>query len=200
MAKPVIATDLDEVLSPFVPDLIRWYNQLYQTDFGVHEITTYDFARIWGVTHEKSVEICNTFHTTRDIEAISPIDHSVETLSALKNHFDLVLVTSRPLQHEGHTKAWINRHFPNIFADIILCNHWTSVGKSIKKSEVCKNINAQYFIDDLPHYIQEVAECEIKTFLFGEYPWNQKVPLHKNVQRVSGWKEVKGLLVPESTR
>lgn len=190
MPNPTIAIDLDEVLSPFVADLMTWYNKTFKTDFSFDQYTTYNFAEIWGCTKEESVEICNDFHHSRDIKEIIPIPNSVEALALLKDKFDLVLVTSRPLQHLDYTNSWINHYHPNVFADVVLCNHWTSIGKAVKKSEVCKKINANYFIDDLPHYVEEVANCNIKSLIFGNYPWNQKPINHENIQRVSGWDEI----------
>lgn len=190
MKNSVIAIDLDEVLSPFVSELMKWYNLTHQTNLQFEQFITYDFTQIWGGTREECANICNTFHETRNIEELLPIENSFEALSTLKKEHKLVLVTSRPLQHFDYTHAWINRHFPNIFSDIILCNHWTSQGQSIKKSEACQKVGAQYFVDDLPHYVEEVAKCEIKSFLFGDYPWNQNIIPHHQIQRVTGWGEI----------
>lgn len=194
MSNTTIAIDLDEVLAPFVPDLMLWYNKKYQCNFQYEQFTTYDFSKIWGGTKEQAAEICDVFHNSRNIENIQPIVNAVKALTLLKEKFKLILVTSRPLQHTDYTHAWINYHFPNIFSDIILCNHWTKIGQSIKKSEVCKIVNAQYFIDDLPFYIEDVASCDIKSLLFGNYPWNATTVSHKNAQRVSGWDNVLELL------
>jgi 5'(3')-deoxyribonucleotidase len=192
-----IAIDLDEVLSPFVPELMTWYNQLYQNNIQYEQFITYDFSQVWGGTQEEASAICDDFHLSRKIEDISPIPHSAQALSLLKEKFRLVLVTSRPLQHSDYTHSWINHHLPNTFSDIILCNHWTTVGEAIKKSDACKKINATYFIDDLPFYIEEVANCNIKSLLFGNYPWNKTSIPHDFIQRVPSWNDITELLMQD---
>lgn len=190
MLNETIAIDMDEVLSPFVFHLVNWYNQTYQTQFKFEQFTTYDFSTIWGGTKEQTVAICDSFHRSRKIEDIQPVAGAVAALTLLAQQFNLVLVTSRPLQHKDYTHSWIDHHLKDIFAEIILCNHWTATGKAIKKSEVCKQIKAKYFIDDLPFYIEEVASCDIQCFLFGNYPWNKQPISKENVRRVAGWDDI----------
>jgi 5'(3')-deoxyribonucleotidase len=197
MSKKIIAIDLDEVLSPFVLPLVDWHNKVYETAYHFEQFVTYDFSEIWGGTKENTVLLCDKFHNSRHIDDIHPVQGAQESLNLLKQQFDLVLVTSRPSQHREYTLAWINRHLPNIFSDVVLCNHWTNVGVAIKKSEVCQKINAQYFIDDLPFYVEDVANCGIQSFLFGDYPWNRAAQIiHPNVKRVSSWTEIVNLLSP----
>lgn len=185
-----IAIDLDEVLSPFIPDMRVWYNQRYQANLELAHFISYDFTQVWGGSVEQAVAICDEFHQSRYTQEILPLAGAVAAISELKQAYQLVLVTSRPLAHANYTHAWVNQHFPDTFSEVILCNHWTSGGEIIKKSTACQRVGAKYLIDDLATYVEDVAEQGMQGLLFGDYPWNQQVKPHANIQRLQGWREV----------
>lgn len=189
MPIPTIAIDLDEVLSPFVTDLLVWYNCLYQTNLQLTDFTSYHFNHVWGGTTDQAVAICDHFHKSRNPKEATLIPGAQAALMQLKLRYRLIMVTSRPLAHAAYTHEWIDLHLPNVFADIVLCDHWTSSGKRIKKSAVCQKIGAKYLIDDLPAYVEDAAQCGIASLLFGDYPWNRNVIEHDHIQRVASWNE-----------
>lgn len=187
---PTIAVDLDEVLAPFVPEMLEWHNQIFGTQYQLQQFISYNFVEVWGGSLSDAVKKCDDFHHSRIPELIKPIPGAVSALKLLKERFQLILVTSRPLEHQPFTQTWIDYHLPNVFDEIILCNHWTSHGIAIKKSEVCLQYGAQYLIDDLPQYISDVTNQNINGLLFGNYPWNQTHLDHQLVQRVENWQQV----------
>jgi 5'(3')-deoxyribonucleotidase len=195
--KQTIAIDMDEVLAPFVSDMILWHNHKFDTHLQLNQFKSYNFTEVLGGTYAEALAISDEFHLSRQPYKIKPLTGAKEALSQLKSHYQLILVTSRPLQHQDYIEKWINYHLPNIFNHIILCNHWTQNEIAIKKSTVCQQYGADYLIDDLPQYVDDVTHCGITGLLFGHYPWNQinnqdeenqKFP--KAYLRVKDWKDV----------
>src|SRR3989338_6298738 len=63
--KPIIAVDIDEVLAPFVPLLIEFYNKNHllegQDPLHLEMFNSYHFRNVWGGSEERSKEIVNQF-------------------------------------------------------------------------------------------------------------------------------------------
>lgn len=197
MQKPVIAIDIDEVLSPFVPEFVVWHNQHYGTEYRLEDFHTYEFYKVWGGSREEAIiKGCDYFETRG---AVEPLADSVAVLNRLRHHYDLMVITSRMLTQKAKTEAWIAEHFPGIFQEIVLCNHWSknSHEPMMKKSEACLLHGAQYLIDDLPSYVEDAATAGIQGLLFGQYPWNQQVLAHPQIQRVADWRAIESLLNPQ---
>jgi 5'(3')-deoxyribonucleotidase len=193
---PVIAIDIDEVLSPFISGLAPWHNRRYGTSFGVQDFHTYEFHKVWGGDQELAIRKCSDYFENRG--HVPPLPDAVRVLTRLKQNFELIVVTSRMLIHKTLTEEWINTHFPDIFSHILLCNHWDkhNAGPIIKKSAACLQYGAQYLIDDLPHYVADAIEAGMTGLLFGEYPWNQTQLPHPQIQRVAHWPAVESYFYP----
>jgi hypothetical protein len=106
-------------------------------------------------------------------EQLSPIPRAYENLVKLKDSYELHIVTARQHAVEDLTRAWINRYYPNIFADIHFGNHYSRSGKSRSKAQMCKEIGAVMLIDDSLSYATQVSREGIQVLLFGDYAWNQ---------------------------
>ncbi len=48
------------------------------------------------------------------------------------------MVTSRQHCIRGPTLAWVEQHFPGVFAEVHFGNHWALEGTSKAKSEICR--------------------------------------------------------------
>lgn len=198
MAKTVIAIDVDEVLSPFVEGLVAWHNAYYGTAYTLHDFITYNFHQVWGGSLELAIDKSCLYFENRDPETAKPLLNAERVLKRLHQDHELVVVTSRMLTHRSHTEAWINEHFPNIFQQIILCNHWSKEGgQSIKKSQACLTHGAKFLIDDLPRYVEDAASEGISGLLFGNYPWNQQFNPHAQIRRVANWQAVEDYFYPQ---
>lgn len=190
MTKPVIAVDIDEVLSPFLCGLIEWHNQHYNTALQLHDFYTYEFHKVWGGDREQAIRKGAEHFEAR--EPVTPLADASRVLTRLAQDFELIVVTSRPLKQKAQTESWIQQHFPNTFKEILVCNHWSldNQGPIIKKSAACLQHEAKYLIDDFPHYIEEAVNAGLTGLLFGDYPWNQQHAQHQLIQRVANWRAV----------
>jgi 5'(3')-deoxyribonucleotidase len=189
MSKPVIAVDVDEVLSPFVNGLVPWHNAKYGTNLQFEDFHSYQFNKVWGGDLNEAISKCAFYFENR--EPVSPLNDAVDVLQKLQKSFELIVVTSRMLQHKSQTESWIDEHFPNIFSAVLICNHWNKDGgPAIKKSTACLNYGARYLIDDIPHYVEDAVSEGVSGLLFGNYPWNRSVTQHPNINRVANWQAV----------
>lgn len=197
MVKPIIAIDIDEVLAPFVSGLIPWHNLRYGTDFRFQDFHTYEFHKVWGGDRELAISKCTDHFENRG--TVQPLPDALRVLTRLKQDYVLMIITSRNLTHKSITENWINSHFPDIFQEILLCNHWDkdSSGPIIKKSAACLLHGAQYLIDDMPYYVAEAASAGIHGLLFGDYPWNRQTLTHSQIHRVSNWLDVENFFYPQ---
>jgi hypothetical protein len=191
MLKPIIAIDIDEVLSPFVSGLVTWHNREFGTSYQFKDFMSYEFHKVWGGDLDSAIHKSSFHFENRD--EVAPLEDAVKVLTQLKKGYELIVVTSRMLKHRSQTESWLEQHFPGIFSKIVLCNHWDrseNPGPFLKKSTACLQYGAQYLIDDAPAYIEEAAVAGIQGLLFGEYPWNQQIQAHPLIQRVNHWQAV----------
>ena len=93
----------------------------------------------------------------------------------LRKLFRLVIVSSRESTILEPTRAWVETHFPEMFEDIHLCNHFLTpeeegIYTPKDKSDVCLEIGASILVDDSLHWAQD---CSKKGFscLFFSCSW-----------------------------
>lgn len=113
-----------------------------------------------------------------------------EALAWLKRYFDLIIVTAREAEFASATHAWLERHFPDIFHDVAFVTTWTGSVKD-SKADICRELRAEYLIDDNIQHLQLASEAGIKGLLFGDYGWSKNKELPPRTVRVADWKAVK---------
>ncbi|KAJ3096450.1 hypothetical protein HDU97_005887 [Phlyctochytrium planicorne] len=208
MSKPVLAVDLDEVLSGTIQALVNFHNEHFNTTLEVKDFFSYNYEQVWGGTPAEAVDKIRLFYASDHFsDRMQPVPGAIAALTALKQYYSLVVVTSRQeVVHEA-THSFITTHYPGLIDDIHFANHYLTPEektrmKSKKKSEVCAEIGAKILIDDALTHAMECAEKGIKVFLFdheGAYMWN-KLPegtnLPSNVERVHDWTDIVKALIP----
>ena len=175
MAKPIIAVDIDEVLMPHFDSLIAWYNEQYDTSLTGYDNHPTDPGN-WG-TDDVSVAIkrVHKFYETDEYKASN----------------ELIVVTARDTIIEASTELWLEDHFQQIFSEIHFTNHFSLEGKRRDKSQVLKELGAEYFVDDSLENVFGAAELGIESILFGDFAWNQEEVLPSNVTRCKDWEAVR---------
>ena len=192
-----IAVDIDEVLAQFLAQLNVFYAQEFGTRFSLEHYSKYYFAPVWGVHDDKSNAIVHAFFETALFRDIEPVPGALEACRRLKDDLgcDLVVVTSRQNAVRTQTIEWVSRHFPEIFSDLHMCNHFALEGDVVAKSDVCKRIGAHVLIDDNPGYALDCASEGVPSLLFdwdGKYPWSKdgRTQGEELITTVASWREV----------
>ncbi|HSW78446.1 MAG TPA: hypothetical protein VLF88_00290 [Candidatus Babeliales bacterium] len=188
--KPIIAVDIDEVLTPHFQDLIDWYNKQYGTRLTLannHPKT----PEGWGTESiEEAVKRVQEFFDTEQFRQSEPFNEAKNAAKQLSQKYDLVIITARDTIVEKITRDWISKHFPELFSDVHFAAMYSLDNRAKPKSEIAKMIGVDYLIDDSLEHITSSAAEGIKGLLFGEYPWNQVGELPEGVTRVKDWPEI----------
>src|SRR5207344_1526958 len=109
--KPTIAVDIDEVLFPMVPTLLEYHNSEHGTSFEIDQMTSYFLQDLTGDTLEEIMAKLKAYLDTEHHTQSQPIPGSIEAIKALREHYRLVLITSRNDFYRGHTENFIEQHF-----------------------------------------------------------------------------------------
>ncbi len=185
--------DLDEVLAETV-DYCLYYKS-YKiawkhidkekiTNYYIHHMVEYDIEEKEAIDWFRSAIMSD-----KNLE-IKPVYWAIEWLKKLKNKwYSLKIVTARASDlFWKYTERWLEKHYPDLFDEIIYANHFTSENKS--KSELCKENNISFMVEDNFDYALDLAENWIKTYLL-EKPWNRSImDKHKNIIKVKSWEEI----------
>lgn len=98
-----------------------------------------------------------------------------EALCEMQKWCDLHVVTSRQHVIRDITIKWLSEHYPGIFTSVHFGNHFAREGQQKRKSELCKEIEAEVLIDDNPDYALDCASAGMHVLLYNwgkSYPWS----------------------------
>lgn len=176
--RPVVAVDVDEVLGQFVPQLCAFHNGTYGTSVTPEHFKCYNFNEVWGGTREQAdTKMRRFFQSPYFLEGVTGhglpvVEGAAEVLRRHSRSFELHIVTSRQDVLQEHTRAWVQKHYPDIFTEsnFHFGNHFSSQGTVRSKPDLCRAIDAVLIIDDNMRYATECAAAGIRTCLFGESP------------------------------
>lgn len=189
MSKPIIAVDIDDVLFPYMLELVKHYNQIKDAHLSIDDFFTYHFMEVWGGTEDEATEIAYTIHH-REFLHIEPLPGAQAAMAELAKAYELHVVTSRPTMFEQKTKEWVDKHFAGLFTRVDLVGNPYDGSAHRTKVEVCQELGSVYLLDDQPRYIGECASHGIQGVLFGDYAWNRSFELPDGVTRCVDWPAV----------
>lgn len=187
VAKPLIAIDVDEVLFPFNTGLVDWHNIVHGTSLTLDEVTSFKLDQVWGGTEAEATAKVGAYQDHPGALEGNPLPGALEAINALKQWYELVIVTSRQQKVTTQTEAWIQRHFPHTFRDVHFARYWDDSKPRLSKADLCLELGVEVLIDDHLDYVGECAERGMRGILFGDYPWNQAERLPQRVVRATGW-------------
>ncbi len=188
MRREVIATDIDEVLFPFVDEFSQWHNQEYGTVLSRDNFKSYEFSDTLDVSIPETVHRVHQFlsmnHVLRGIE---PLEYSMSAITKLSGKYCLKAITARHPQFEGTTYEYLLHYFNNNIGEITLVGTQATMNHVRSKAEVCVEIGAIALIDDSTEHVSRCAEVGVAGILLGNYPWNRIDSLPDGVTRYSNW-------------
>ncbi|MFA6338589.1 MAG: hypothetical protein WCW87_00810 [Candidatus Paceibacterota bacterium] len=186
----IIAIDIDEVLGDFLSSFIKYHNDKYQTSMITDDFVTYDFSKVMNYSKDEAYKRIDEFMGSEDFKNIPTIEGSKEAIEILKKNHKLHIVTARPKFIAEKTQEWIDRNFPDAFEKIHFAySVYRNPSDSFTKSEICKNIGSDVFIEDMPEYAIEASVNVPQVFLVDRL-WNKNSSLPKNVKKVFSWREI----------
>lgn len=189
-----IAVDVDDVLAENAAGIVAFSNQRWGTNLTVDDYDEH-WAKMWQVDNAEVERRTAEIVSTSLSAGYGHIGGALEVLEHLARHHHLMIATSRCLQVKGDTIAWIDEHFPGIFAStaVYFSGIWdelTNDSHRATKAELMTQINADVLIDDQLKHCQAVAAHGRNALLFGDYAWNQATVLPAGVVRCTNWYDV----------
>ena len=186
-----IGVDLDEVIYPFVREFLKFNKKYYKTRVKKGDIKSYNFSDILNCTDEEKNKRNYEFYEKGGLESGHPLGKSRSVLKKHTKKHTFIAITSRSDIFEESTKRWLDRHYPGVFEELVLCNsHPYDPKKEISKSQVCKDRGVGLMIEDLPRNVLECSDKGISVLMVGDYPWNKIDDLPENVKRVYDWDQI----------
>lgn len=187
--KKIIGIDFDDVLMDFNHGLMSFYNSRNGTTHVREDVKHYRIERLWGCEPEEVTNVIVDFYDSPAHLETLPLKGALEAIELLSREHELVIVTARPEIVREQTEKWIAKHFPEAFQRIFYVNKdFSDLTKKANKSDICKELGVELFIDDSFHNARDIANSGIKVLLF-DAPWNRGVE-HQNVERVFTWEEI----------
>jgi len=191
--KPIIAVDLDDVLSQSNRVVGEWHNEAYGTNMTLDDFYYYYYWRnpYWG-TPDETFKKVEEFYKTPMLYEAPPVPGALEGVQALKElGFRLVIVTARQQQELPRTEEWIDKHYPGIF-ETIICTGMSqetladekAMMTKLSKADVCKKLGAKLMIDDSLENALKCAHADPPQpiLLFGDYQWNKHEAKYSNIK------------------
>jgi len=182
-----IGVDLDEVLSDTLSGILDEYNAENKTAFKKEDFFSYKYWEVWGGTRDQAIDFVNKIQAKGFSKKVKPLGGAYEILLKLKKEgHEFFIITGRSESDKNYTEEWVNKNYPNIFSGIYFANMFND--KLQKKSEICKDIAIDIFIEDDLEHVLDCVSAGIKVLIF-DCLWNRKED-PKNTKRVHSWNEI----------
>ncbi|KAI0706061.1 hypothetical protein BC835DRAFT_1311935 [Cytidiella melzeri] len=191
--KPLVAVDLDDVLSQTNSSVLQWHNTAYGTNLDPSSIYYYYYWKNpgWG-TPEETFRKVEEYYATDSLEKALPIPGALEGLAKLKElGYRLVIVTARQRRELHRSARWVETHYPNIFDDMICTGQsQETLGDAnqfvtkLSKADICAKLGAKFLVDDSLENSLKCATHSTPTpvLLFGKNEWNQRLSKYSNIK------------------
>lgn len=186
---PVIAIDLDDVLSQTNREICEWHNEVYGTNMQLSDFLYYYYWKnpYWGNLQETFSKVKDFYATHRIFEAL-PVPGAREGVQALRDMgFRLIIVTARSPDVWADSWKWVDRWFHGLFDSVVCTGQFTDAEKNtrevvtkLSKAQVCADLNAVLLIDDSCENALQVSTAappirRTPVLLFGSYEWNSRL-------------------------
>lgn len=192
--KPIIAVDIDDVLSNLAQELINYSNRTWGTNLTVEDYNEH-WGDMWKVDDAEVKRRSDQLHNGALAAKLKHDQDARPVLDKLVKEYTLVLATSRRRRITRETAEWIDKYFPGIFSEI----HYSGIFDTkdhadlqvqLTKADILRKIGAAYLIDDQPKHCLAATKVGVKAILFGDYPWNRRTKPKPGMIRAKNWQEV----------
>ncbi|HSX05076.1 MAG TPA: hypothetical protein VLF69_01240 [Candidatus Saccharimonadales bacterium] len=199
MDKPIVAVDIDEVLVPRAPLILRYLNQRFGGDSLLENMQGESFfgfvVSCFGgqAMPEELSSIIEDYLVSDEYRAVEPIAGAVDDVTTLAQSHRLWILSTRPKSQHPSTYKWLDQYFPGRFEKVVLINEGYfgfNDTKGFSKASFCAENDCGLLIDDRLTACKEMAEELLEAVLFGNCPWNQADSLPGGVVRCDDWPAV----------
>lgn len=195
MSREIVGVDFDDAIVNENDTLRLHMNETHGWSHTVEDYLVPDeywgyWERRWPVDEETAVQLFEAYSASDVKRNLPLIEHNVvDKLRLIKQNRDLVIITSRGEGHVDATLATIEAEAPDLFSDIHFVHRW-SANTRATKAEICREIGADYLVDDSFDHCALAAKVGVHGLVFGHHGWNSWQPLQPNMVRVPNWDAV----------
>jgi len=204
MQKPIIAVDIDDVLTHSAEAVIEFSNVRWGAGVTLDDYDE-DWRKLWGLTApEQEAEMHRRAQEIRDAEVIGerliPRQGAERVLNLLRQNARVFAVTSRRRAVEPATRRWVEKHLGNAIEEFHFAGIYDDDAKqhttldsriAATKHDILSRVRPDYFIDDQPKHCEAALKLGIKTIIFGDYIWNKATNFeNKGAIRCATWRDV----------
>lgn len=204
MQKPIIAIDIDDVLTHSAEAVIEFSNTRWSAGVTLDDYDE-DWRKLWGLTApEQEAEMHRRAQEIRDAEVIGegliPRQGAERVLNLLRQNARVFAVTSRRRAVEPATRRWVEKHFGNAIEEFHFAGIYDDDSKrhstldsriAATKHDILSRVCPDYFIDDQVKHCEAALKLGIKTIIFGDYLWNKDINIEREgAVRCANWRDV----------
>ncbi|KAI0823079.1 hypothetical protein BC628DRAFT_1365302 [Trametes gibbosa] len=193
--RPVIAVDMDDVLSETNQAVADWHNDNFgsKMTWTISTVNYYYWMNPYWGSPTETVEKVEKIWETDYLDKAPPLPGAYDGVLHLKNlGFRLVVVTARQPRELDRSLTWLEGHFPALF-DTVICTGQSQetltdeheLVTKLSKADVCRKIGAKFLIDDSAENALKcvTADPPVPVLLFGDYAWNQHAAHYDDVKK-----------------
>jgi FMN phosphatase YigB (HAD superfamily) len=192
MFKPIIALDIDDVVSHTAENIIAYANERWGHQHTIEDFTEH-LAEMWQVDQQEAERRWHEYIHSGSMEQYDAIPGALAVLRQLQGHYRIIAVTSRREILVEMTERWLSSNYPELVERVISSNVYGKGDPHAHKrtkADILKEMGAAYLIDDQPKHCNGAAGVGVQAILFGDYPWNRDVELADGVTRCKDWAAV----------
>lgn len=192
MKKPIIAVDIDDVLSLTVEKILAFGNDRWGHDH-THDDFTEHLQDMWQVGDDEARTRWYEYMNSGVIGTYNVVPTAKEVLGRLRNRYQIIAVTSRRESLLDITNQWLDQHYPGLLDQVISAGIYglnMPNAHTLTKAGVLQRIGARYLIDDQPKHCIGADSVGVTAILFGGYPWNIKAEVPPSVVRLNDWNAI----------
>lgn len=202
-SKQLLAVDIDNVLADFNDAFVAYANNKWQSNITKDQLSE-DWAALFGIdAAEWQRRAAELFADNSRLYYNLPLIHGAKNgLATLRQHFDIIAITSRSRATEPATRDWLSTNLPGLIDEVHFSGIYDKFENGVDsckqtKGDICKSLNIDHFIDDEPKHCLASADHQIPTILFGEYPTNRDFS-DPRIPRAKTWQEATSILLKEA--
>jgi 5'(3')-deoxyribonucleotidase len=191
MAKKTIAIDIDDVTADSTESLRLLVNERVGANLTKEHYRVPSsnhggyYEHVWetnGLSDKVNFAAYNAEMETDQMH-VPLMQGAREAIDTLKKDFRVVFITARHPSWERATRHWFKEKFGDDI-ELHLAEGYNN-GQTKTKGQLCKELGAEWLIDDVPSNCKTAIDEGIKTILFGEYGWHVDIP--EGVIRCKTW-------------
>lgn len=195
MKKQIVAIDIDDVVAQATEALRLDVNTRFNIEISQeayrepHDYWGY-YESVWQ-KHEavKDMSYDSYYIELRESQSHIPLLPGAEfAIMKLAKKYKIVFITARDETLKTATIEWLTQNLPQLEYDIYFTNHLVEENR-LTKGEVCKQVGAQYLLDDNIDHCRSALENDVQAVLFGDYGWHRSLKADE-LPRCKDWQAV----------